>query len=29
MTNGTYIFMEENKPKSHATNEMKFPIIAS
>jgi hypothetical protein len=29
-TNGNInIFMDENKPKSHPTNKMKFPIIAS
>jgi hypothetical protein len=29
-TNGHInIFMDENKPKSHPTDRMKFPIVAS
>jgi hypothetical protein len=29
-TNGTYnIFIDENKPKTHPTSRMKFPIVAS
>jgi hypothetical protein len=30
VTNGTYkLFMDENKPKGHPTDKMKFPIVAS